>query len=1109
MKKNIIIFLVCYVFTLIIPIIKVNADQIVYTSIDMDRKTCRGGQYEVVYIKASNVYSKVDKNEKLGLAKNVACYNNYPDAKKHMDGLESTTDNTPSILHERSQKQSDGSYKMVMDIVDTKHGFVNFRTKPSEKYTTNLYKETTNRYTYTYINGYYSGDGAFIEYNNSYDMAKVMISGFTGWVKKVDNDGYDGYQIVPISLVASPSYYTKSGIDLRHHISKKPSRTSVNYFGTLTLGSIDILKEDTKYYSFDGNYFYQDMIKMLDDYKKNSYEQSINFSTPYYNYLQFLPYRAKSLLDADALNQFIENRGYVLPSKFVAYSNESQMYGQGNNFIESSKLYGTNVGLTFSIALNESAYGRSTISMIKNNLFGHGAYDISPGESAGKYSSVKKSIDYHNLNYISMGYSDVSDYRYFGSHLGNKNSGMNVMYASDAYWGEKAAANYYRIIKETGFSDINNYLIGIKNEENTQIKIQPTKDSKTITNYENITWGNITNIPIIILEEVIGETIDNNNIWYKVVIDSKLDKEKNIIVAGKNYAWDSDEVTGQFDYDHNIGYVHSSKIWTEENSKPIITAQDKTIYLNGNYNPMDGVVASDKEDGIITNKIVIIKDTVDITKAGVYTITYSVTDKHHKTTTVTINITVKTNTKPILNIENQTILQYTDIDLKSLVTAFDNEDKNITENVIIKGTIDTTIAGEYEIAFSVTDSDNNTVTKTIKIIVKANSNPIIKASDIVLNKGEKFNPIENVTAFDNEDGEITSKIQIVSNNVNVDIPGRYLVTYKVIDSNNNLTTKSIKVIVDGNYIPKPGEFYFEKMEYNDALLEIEGFLTINTIDNKKEDNITFDIIFENQLNQEKFYEYELSRFLEEYPFKIDLDNGFNNEGAWFKGKVDISILPAGDYNIYIRTRNNGYESISLLKNIFSKDMVRKIDLSSKSYVFKVDYYKKQTPIYLSVREGNLIANSNPPTIDNMFNTYYNINLDKGLLNIKGTSFNVGIDYASNVNVERTLILEDIETKKRYLYDIGSITNGDYQVTLRVSDGLDKTRAWYNSSLNINSLPSGEYSMLIKTSVNEFRDYGEITDIFRTSKYISQNIDGREFIISRNEDIRYRMELTIK
>ena len=48
---------------------------------------------------------------------------------------------------------------------------------------------------------------------------------------------------------------------------------------------------------------------------------------------------------------------------------------------------------------------------------------------------------------ISESYCDPKDYigRYYGSHLGDKESGINVKYASDPYWGEKAASFYYRL----------------------------------------------------------------------------------------------------------------------------------------------------------------------------------------------------------------------------------------------------------------------------------------------------------------------------------------------------------------------------------------------------------------------------------------------------------------------------------------------------------------------------------------------------------------------------------------------------------------------------------------------------------------------------------------
>lgn len=1113
MKKKIILSFttIVYIISIFLPSIIVSAEESLYTTIDTDRNYCTSSQFELVYVKASNDFSESDSKVRTGLAKHIACYDTYDSAKTAMDKIEYDPTNTASILQERVEKVSSSSYQTVVEIIDTKYGFVDFTPKPSSSDNTYLYQNVTDKSEYTYINGVTSGDGAFIQYNYEYNAAEIMISGFRGWVKKVDFDGYDSYRIVPMSLLISPTYYTVSNNELYHRVSIHPSRVSSNYFTAWCLGPINVLENDTTYYSFDGNYFYTKIETMLQDYKDNTFQNSANYNDIYYSYLQFLPYRAESLLDADALNNYVSSRGYVMPTTYTAWTSESQMYGQGNNFVTSSDYYGTNVGLTFGIAINESGIGRSSIAMTKNNLFGHAAYDLNPGTSAGAYSSIKSSIDYHNFGFISVGYLDVYDYRYFGSHVGNKNSGINVKYASDAYWGEKATANYYTLLKESGFSDIDNYLVGMNTSGDTVIKKEASSTSETMTNYNNSEFGYISNVPILILDEVIGESINGNNIWYKVIVDTKVDENRDPmdIDGNPNLTQQSDIVTSAFDYSINYGYVHSSYVWTSNIPQAIIEASDKTILVGDTFDPLEGVNASDSISGDLTSKIVVTNNTVDTTKSGVYSVTYSVVNNSNVTTILTIAVTVKSNTVPNLIVGDLTILQYTSLDLTSLATATDTEDGNITNKIVIIGSIDTTKVGNQYVTYQITDSNGNFVEKTITITIKENSNPVIEASDVIIEQGDIFNPLSVVSAFDNEDGILDSKIEVISNTVNTSIAGRYSVTYQVSDSDNNYTTLRINVTVNGDFIEKTGEFYFEKLEFNNNLLEIEGFLTIYGIDSKKDDIVIFDLILENQNDSSIVYEYQLSRLINNYPFEINLANGNDNTGAWFSSKLDISSIPAGDYNVYIRTRNNGYEAVSVLKNVFNKDMVRKIEANDKGYLFKVDYYSKGTPIYLSVRDSGLIASSIPSTIDNMFNTYYDINFDNDLLNLKGTSFNIGVNYSSSTTVSRYLVLENIDTKEQISYDIGSITNGEYQVTLRVVDNLDKTKAWYDSSIDISTIPSGSYVLYIKTTVGSFSDYGEISDVFGISEYLTTNINGRNFELSRNIDIRYRIELTIQ
>ena len=77
------------------------------------------------------------------------------------------------------------------------------------------------------------------------------------------------------------------------------------------------------------------------------------------------------------------------------------------------------------------------------------------------------------------------------------------------------------------------------------------------------------------------------------------------------------------------------------NHVPVITASDVELYVGDTFDVMNGVKASDTEDGDVTNKVTVIKNTVDVTKAGTYQVTYEVTDSEGVSVQKTINITVK------------------------------------------------------------------------------------------------------------------------------------------------------------------------------------------------------------------------------------------------------------------------------------------------------------------------------------------------------------------------------------------------------------------------------------------------------------------------------------
>ena len=242
------------------------------------------------------------------------------------------------------------------------------------------------------------------------------------------------------------------------------------------------------------------------------------------------------------------------------------------------------------------------------------------------------------------------------------------------------------------------------------------------------------------------------------------------------------------------------------NAAPVINAEDKTITVGDTFDPMDGVTATDVEDGNLTSKIEVKKNDVDTTTPGKYEVTYKVTDSHGASFTKSITVTVNPkmevlNEAPVIYATDKTITVGDTFDPMDGVTATDAEDGNLTAKIEVKkNDVDTTKAGKYEVTYKVTDNQGATRTKTITVTVNPkmevlNEAPTIDAADKTITVGDTFDPKAGVTAKDAEDGDLTDKIEVVKNTVDTKKAGEYEVTYKVTDSDGATRTKTIKVTV--------------------------------------------------------------------------------------------------------------------------------------------------------------------------------------------------------------------------------------------------------------------------------------------------------------------------
>ena len=247
--------------------------------------------------------------------------------------------------------------------------------------------------------------------------------------------------------------------------------------------------------------------------------------------------------------------------------------------------------------------------------------------------------------------------------------------------------------------------------------------------------------------------------------------------------------------------------WVPMNAAPVITATDKIIEVGDTFDPMADVTATDAEDGDLTDKIEILKNDVNVNEPGIYDVTYKVTDTQGASYTTTIKVTVNPkaavlNACPVIKATDKTLTVGDTFDPKADVTATDEEDGDLTDKIEIKkNDVDTTKPGKYEVTYKVTDSKGASYTKSITVTVNPkmepiNAAPIIKAEDKTLTVGDTFDPKADVTATDEEDGNLTDKIEVLKNEVDTTKPGKYEVTYKVTDSKGASRTKTITVTVN-------------------------------------------------------------------------------------------------------------------------------------------------------------------------------------------------------------------------------------------------------------------------------------------------------------------------
>ena len=304
---------------------------------------------------------------------------------------------------------------------------------------------------------YLKEDGAYVTGNFTINGKDYTFQSNGKWIS--DTAAY--YKVKPITAnVYSASgeklsYISQGSIVAIDGAEAKDGRLPVKisglsgYMNKSDLVAVSSDSDFIPHYATDGNYLYHELSPYA-SIRVAPHSSSMAIGKKYYSA------DGMNFEDFTVENPFLF-RDLRKPSNYTAeeldkvYSlmniKGSRLAGKGAIFKEAEERYQINALYLIAHSALESSWGRSQIAKDKNNFFGIAAYDTTPYDSAKSFDDVDKGIlgaaKWIRENYIDNG----------RTYLGNKSSGMNVLYASDPYWGEKIASIMMSINSKLGEKD--------------------------------------------------------------------------------------------------------------------------------------------------------------------------------------------------------------------------------------------------------------------------------------------------------------------------------------------------------------------------------------------------------------------------------------------------------------------------------------------------------------------------------------------------------------------------------------------------------------------------------------------------------------------------------
>jgi parallel beta-helix repeat protein len=234
-----------------------------------------------------------------------------------------------------------------------------------------------------------------------------------------------------------------------------------------------------------------------------------------------------------------------------------------------------------------------------------------------------------------------------------------------------------------------------------------------------------------------------------------------------------------------------------------------TVVLNGNETIVlevfsefrdPGAAAHDATQADLTNRITI-TSTVNTSIIGTYYVTYEVSDASGRVSSARRTVRVVDFSPPVITLmgESPMLIEVNEGFIDPGAVVSDNYDVSAQASLKAESTVDSSRVGDYEVAYSASDSSGNSARPVRRVVRVRDTTPptivLLGDNPYHIRLGAVYTE-PGASASDNYDADVRSKLS-VRGSVDTSKPGVYHLSYALRDSAGNSATSVERIVLVG------------------------------------------------------------------------------------------------------------------------------------------------------------------------------------------------------------------------------------------------------------------------------------------------------------------------